>query len=46
MLLENVKFEDKESFAAEDDVVYANWLKSLRTSGGRVGSRWKHLLML
>ena len=23
-------FEDKESFAAEDDVVYANWLKSLK----------------
>ena len=23
-------FEDKESFTAEDDIVYANWLKSLR----------------
>ena len=23
-------FEDKESFTAEDDVVYANWLKSLK----------------
>lgn len=23
-------FEDKESFSAEDDVIYANWLKSLK----------------
>ena len=23
-------FEDKESFTAEDDIVYANWLKSIR----------------
>jgi len=23
-------FEDKESFTAEDDIVYANWLKSLK----------------
>jgi len=29
-------FEDKESFTAEDDVVYANWLKSLRPQ-----SHWK-----
>ena len=29
-------FEDKESFTAEDDVVYANWLKSLRPQ-----SQWK-----
>ena len=29
-------FEDKESFTAEDDIVYANWLKSLRTQ-----NRWK-----
>lgn len=29
-------FEDKESFTAEDDIVYANWLKSLRPR-----SQWK-----
>jgi YesN/AraC family two-component response regulator len=29
-------FEDKESFTAEDDIVYANWLKSLRPQ-----SQWK-----
>jgi len=29
-------FEDKESFTAEDDIVYANWLKSLRPQ-----NRWK-----
>ena len=29
-------FEDKESFTAEDDIVYANWLKSLRPQ-----NKWK-----
>jgi hypothetical protein len=29
-------FEDKESFTAEDDIVYANWLKSLKPQ-----NRWK-----
>ena len=32
-------FEDKESFTAEDDVVYANWLKSLKSKSKT--SQWK-----
>ena len=33
-------FEDKESFTAEDDVVYANWLKSLKDRV-QPHSQWK-----
>ena len=33
-------FEDKESFTAEDDVVYANWLKSLKDRV-QPQSQWK-----